>query len=211
MTCKVRIFGVALIVSFAWLPVIGLPSKPSPTSSQVERLAGLGKLWGVIKLFHPYVVEQNIDWDSALVQTIPKVEAANGHEEYRKAIDYLLSFLHDPGTHTISNPACAKSNTAAPSATAQPFVRWTEDHIAIVVSNDFGQFAGNFSRLDTFKNVLTEASKGKGIVFDWRSHRSEVDASAFWFASQFTQALPTILDRDLVESATRSRMYSGCP
>ena len=210
MTCKVRIFGVALILVLS--RAFGLPSTPSPTSSQVQRLAALGKLWGMIKLFHPYIAEQNIDWDSALVQTIPKVESANNPEEYRKAIDYLLSFLHDPGTNTISKPASAKSNTAVPSGMAQPFVRWTDDHIAIVVSNDFGQFAGNFSKLDTIKKVLTEASKGKGIVFDLRSHRVEVDeSSAWWFGTQFTQALPTILDHELVESATRSRMYSGYP
>ena len=50
MTRKVRIFSVALIVAFAYPLGIGLPSTPSPTSSQVERLAALGKLWGMINL-----------------------------------------------------------------------------------------------------------------------------------------------------------------
>ena len=91
-------------------------------------------------------------------------------------------------------------------------MRWTDDHIAIVVSNDFTQFAGNFSKLEAIKKALLEASKGKGIVVDLRSHRSEVDeSSVWWFAAQFTDAVPTILDREVTESATRSRMYSGYP
>jgi len=212
MTSNMRIPSLTIGIALSMLPGTGAPAIASPTSAEVERLAGLAKLWGAIKFFHPYVTEQNIDWDSALVQTIPKVESAGSPEEYRKAIDYLLSFLHDPGTHTISKPAAAPSNPPAPAGRDQPYVRWTDDHIAIVVSNDFSQFAGSFSKVDAIKKTLGEASKGKGIVFDLRSHRSEVDgSSAWWFASQFSQAVPAILDRDLVESATRSRMYSGYP
>jgi hypothetical protein len=82
----------------------------------------------------------------------------------------------------------------------------------IVVSDDFRQFAGTFSKVDATTNTLREASKGKAIVFDLRSHRSEVDeSSALWFTAQFTEALPTILDADIVKSASRSRMYSGYP
>jgi C-terminal processing protease CtpA/Prc len=203
---------VALLIAPVVLPETRLPDTPSPNSSRVERLAGLAKLWGAIKLFHPYVVEQNIDWDSALIQTIPKVEPASNPEEYRKAIDYLLSFLHDPGTHTIRKPATPHSSPLARAGTAQPYVRWTDDRIAIVMTNDFSQFAGNFSKVDAIKNTLGEASQGKGIVFDLRSHQREVDeSSAFWFVAELTEALPGILDRDVVESATRSRMYSGYP
>jgi C-terminal processing protease CtpA/Prc len=203
--------GLALSMALAMLPGTAVPGMASPPS-RVERLAGLAKLWGAIKFFHPYVAEQNIDWDSALIQTIPKVESASSPEAYRKAIDYLLSFLHDPGTHTISKLPAADSNPTAPPGPAQPYVRWTDDHIAIVLSNDFSQFAGSYSKLDAIKKTLGEASKGKGIVMDLRSHRSEIDeSSAWWFVAQFTRAVPTILDRDLVESATRFRMFSGYP
>ena len=67
-----------------------LGSAPNPEPSRVERLAALAKLWGAVKLFHPYVVEQNLDWDDALIRTIPKVESAGTPDEYRQAIDFLL-------------------------------------------------------------------------------------------------------------------------
>jgi C-terminal processing protease CtpA/Prc len=185
----------------------------SPASPQVERLAGLAKLWGAIKFFHPYIAEKDIDWDSALIQTIPKVESASGPEEYRRAIEYLLSFLHDPGTYTITRPPTPRSSIpAASGGPAQPYVHWTDDRMAIVVANDFSQFVGNLSKLDRLKKSMGEATNGKGIIFDLRGHRSEVDgSSAYWFMTQFIEAIPTILDREIVESGTRSRVYSGYP
>lgn len=203
---------LSLFLVLGMLFGVRVPAMASPTPQQVQRLAGLAKLWGAVKFFHPYVTEQSIDWDAALVQTIPKVESAESPEEYRKAVDYLLSFLHDPGTHTISKPPAALSNPPQPAGRDQPYIRWTDDRIAIVVSNDFGQFAGSFSKLEAIKKTLGEASKGKGIVFDLRSHRSQVDeSSAWWFTEQFTRAIPAILDGEVVESATRSRMYAGYP
>ena len=52
-----------------------------PDSVRIERLAALGKLWGTIKYFHPYLAYKTINWDSALVQAIPKVNAANNKTE----------------------------------------------------------------------------------------------------------------------------------
>ena len=174
MTSKMRIASPALGIAFAMLLGARLPSMAAPVSPQVERLAGLAKLWGAIKFFHPYIAEQNIDWDAALIQTIPKAQSASNPEEYRKAIDYLLSFLRDPGTHTIAEPAAPNASPSPPASTAQPYVRWTDDRIAIVVANDFGQFAGNFSKLPSITKTLAEASNGKGIVFDLRGRRSQV-------------------------------------
>jgi C-terminal processing protease CtpA/Prc len=213
MTRRVRVAGLALTITLlitSRKPLIADTTPPTP--SQVERLAGLAKLWGAIKFFHPYIAERDIDWDSALVQAIPKVESASSPEEYQRAIDYLLSFLHDPGTHIVTKPAAADSNPPKSTGPSQPYVRWTDDHIAIVVSNDFRQFAGGFSKVDDIKKTLGEASKGKGIVFDLRSHRRNVDESSAWqFPSQFIKSIPTILDSEVIESATRSRMFSGYP
>src|SRR6516165_3786642 len=121
MTSKARLAGLALSMALSMLSRATAAGTPHPTPSQVERLAGLAKLWGAIKFFHPYVAEHNIEWDSALIQTIPKVESASSPEAYRKAIDYLLSFLHDPGTHTISKLPAADSNPTAPPGPAQPY------------------------------------------------------------------------------------------
>jgi hypothetical protein len=63
--------------------------------TRIERLAALGRLWGVVNYFHPHLAYKEIDWDAALIAAIPKVNAARSTEDYRAAIDGLLATLGD--------------------------------------------------------------------------------------------------------------------
>ncbi len=67
--------------------------------SRIERLVGLAKVWGAVKYFHPYLAYRDVDWDKALVETIPQVNAAKTPQEYSAAINHLLSFLNDKNTY----------------------------------------------------------------------------------------------------------------
>ncbi len=62
------------------LPRTREPRRPErtaqPSEYQTERLAALGKLWGAVKFFHPFLAYKDIDWDGALVKAIPRVKAA---------------------------------------------------------------------------------------------------------------------------------------
>src|SRR5688572_28370770 len=49
---------------------------PAPPSAETERLVVLGKVWGTVNVFHPYLAYRDIDWDAALLAAIPKVLAA---------------------------------------------------------------------------------------------------------------------------------------
>ena len=50
------------------------PAVEKPSENQTERLAALGKLWGAVKFFHPFLAYRDIDWDGALVKAIPRVK-----------------------------------------------------------------------------------------------------------------------------------------
>ena len=67
---------------------------PVQTASQspveVERLAALGQVWGLLKYFHPGVATGTIDWDSALVATVPRVRTAWTASGFDDAIRSLL-------------------------------------------------------------------------------------------------------------------------
>src|SRR4029453_9296646 len=63
-----------------------------------ERLAGLGRVWGAIKFFHPFLAYRAIDWDGALIKAIPAVKTARTAAEYRAAISGMLEVLSDPAT-----------------------------------------------------------------------------------------------------------------
>src|SRR6478672_3573499 len=47
---------------------------PSPTPPPgTERLVHVVKLWGQIRYLHPWLAYKDVDWDSALVNALPKV------------------------------------------------------------------------------------------------------------------------------------------
>ena len=73
-------------------------SAPSVEESRIARLAGFAKVWGAVKFFHPYLAYREIDWDKALIETLPKVSAAKTPEEYQAAINQMFTVLGDPST-----------------------------------------------------------------------------------------------------------------
>lgn len=54
---------------------------------RIERLSDLAKIWGAVKYFYPFPAYKEIDWDKALIETIPKAGAAKSPEEYAGELD----------------------------------------------------------------------------------------------------------------------------
>jgi len=101
--------GLSAVLS-ALFPAPALPAEESPSTSSpdpatVERLVAVGKLWGEIKFFHPALVTRELDWDRALLETLPLVEAAETTEDLRAAVEHLLGHLDDPATRLLPPPA----------------------------------------------------------------------------------------------------------
>lgn len=104
---NLRKFRVILLAVLCFLVLCGVAAAQpkaetlnawAAEDARIARLAGLAQLWGAVKFFHPYLGYKEIDWDKALVETIPRVNAAKSPEEYKAAIDHLLSFLDDKNT-----------------------------------------------------------------------------------------------------------------
>lgn len=74
---------LALSVSAATLVRAQVPG-------EVDRLATLGQAWGLLKYFHGTVARGPIDWDSALVATVPRVRSATTPAAFQSAIQALL-------------------------------------------------------------------------------------------------------------------------
>ena len=45
-----------------------------------------------MKYFHPFLAYRDIDWDKALIETIPKVNAARTAQDYQAALNQMLAF-----------------------------------------------------------------------------------------------------------------------
>jgi C-terminal processing protease CtpA/Prc len=211
-TMKKRIL-VSFLIATILVPLLGssfVASASPDDASRIERLAGLGKLWGAVKYFHPYLADRDVDWDAALVKTIPKVEAANSAEEYRQAMDFMLSFLHDPNTHVVNDPSSSATLPAPPPGPPQPYVKWVDDQTALIVANDYAHFQGSFAKAADFAKVFTEAAKAKTIILDVRTGQKSTDENfIYWYANAFRQNFPALLNRNVIAASQRSRAHSG--
>ncbi len=71
----------------------------NPGSNPNDRLLNVARLWVTVKYFHPYLAyKQEIDWDRALVDALPRLIAAKTRDEYAGAVAALLAPLHDDET-----------------------------------------------------------------------------------------------------------------
>src|SRR5690606_19891566 len=63
--------------------------------SEAYRLLGLFKYWNIIEYFYPYKYLTDQDWDSVLIEMIPKFRTVSNKEEYQLVIKELIAKLDD--------------------------------------------------------------------------------------------------------------------
>lgn len=92
----------------------------SPTRTQVENLALLGKVWGFLKYHHPAVVSGKRHWDYDLFRVMPRVLAARGRAEACAAMARWVDSLGPvpPCTSCVELPA---------GRPAAPRLGWLQD------------------------------------------------------------------------------------
>jgi C-terminal processing protease CtpA/Prc len=210
-------FAICLIL--IWVVLAGAFSRADvqdparPDDLQIKRLAGLCKLWGTVKYFHPYLAYKPIDWDMALVQAIPRVKAASSTTEYQAALDYLLSFLDDPTTRTVRQetvqaPPAVGPENAVPAAD-EPSITWLQDHIALISATDYRGFTDS-AKAARLPGLIEQASKADAVIFDIRRKDGD-ESSIYFFSRTYLQSLPALFQGSCPLPSSRHRMYSGYP
>ena len=176
--------------------------------ARIARLAGLAKVWGTVKYFHPYLAYRQIDWDKALIETIPKVNAATTSQEYQTALNQMLAVLNDKSTRAelITN---TKPNAPAPAASATP-VR-VENGVLYIDATQIAQtVTENTSALNAFiADINKSLANAKSVIIDARPTRKATEIEAYYFDTFIRQTLPTMLDKTVVLGTTRYRMHNG--
>ena len=181
--------------------------KRSTEDERVARLVGLAKVWGTVKYFHPFLAYREIDWDKALIETIPKVNTAKTAQEYETALNQMLAVLDDKRTRAQIETKDAPSTT--PTVDAK-HVR-TENKVLVIDAAGIAKAAANDTgALTRFVKEINEAlPNATGIVIDARSATKMIDLDAFYFDLFIRQTLPAILDADMMLGTSRYRMHSG--
>jgi carboxyl-terminal processing protease len=89
-----RKFCFALFIIFIFTGTINAqPNNPN----EMANLANLCKVWGFLKYYHPTVAKGKIEWDSVLIELIPKIKDAGK----AKANTIYLNLLQQLGTAPI--------------------------------------------------------------------------------------------------------------
>lgn len=86
---------------------------------QTARLAALGKVWGLLKYYHPEVAKGQIDWDEVLVDAIPAVKAALDYDSFNQEIDNLI---RQAGDVTVGD-----YNPQTPAHPNESLFKWIKD------------------------------------------------------------------------------------
>ena len=183
--------------------------RAQPDDARVARLVGLAKVWGTVKYFHPFLAYRDIDWDKALVETIPKVNAAKTPQEYQAALNQMLVVLNDKSTRAEIETETKPPAAPAP-ADAAKLVR-TENGVLIIEPTQIAKAVANdISTLNKFNTTVNEAlPKATAVIFDARNTTKTSDEEAYHFDNFLRQTLTGMLDTTVVLGATRYRMHNG--
>src|SRR5215204_5615678 len=201
----VAIFCSVLILGFGQT----LCAQPSTAEdARIARLVGLAKVWGTVKYFHPFLAYRNIDWDKALIETIPKVNAAKTPQDYQTAVNQMLAVLNDRSTRAEIETE-TKSDGPVPANAAKP-VR-SENGVLVIDSAQIAKaIANDISALNKFVTSVNESlPKAGSVIFDARSTTKATEIEAYHFDNFLRQTLAGMLDDTVVLGATRYRMHNG--
>jgi hypothetical protein len=194
-------FGIALVL---------LPLRPrnvvgqrSSDSLRVERLTSLGGLWATLKYVHPYLSSSRIDWDSALVATVPRVRAAQSSGSFRAAVQGMLDALKDPATRVVDEGSPARANPADPD----PHGRRLDGNIWLLSIHQYGDLQ-DFSTVERIQGQLDSIAAARAVIIDLRTDATGDDPTAMSLLaySGIDRALES---RPLTAPAQRGRYQSG--
>lgn len=128
-------------------------------ATPADNLVSLARTWEQVRLFHPYLYEQDLDWDQAWVRFAPRAEAAKTPDELHAVIAEMLATLKDPVTRVrpVTTPGQARPGPLLERRGGVPVINvWTQAFDAARESREA-------------MKQLADAFKGQPrVVFDLR-------------------------------------------
>lgn len=175
-----------------------------PDDARIERLEGLARVWGQAKYFHPRLAGEGLDWDAALVEAIPEVEAATSSEEYGRAVQRMLARLDDPLTRVLTTDAAPP----APGAPGAFGMRFTADDILVITAGDYYAL-GSPHVASALRTLGDSIARARAVVFDVRASGPTDAFGRMQLASSFAGAQRLLAADTLPVPGERRRVYYG--
>lgn len=161
------------------LPVFSFAQR-TYTPEEVNRLADLGRLWGILHYFHPAMADGTITTESLVVENAASLAADPSAENFKKAVANMLGKMNDPATRIISGeeskPVTYNIFSDHPDSVT---VHQLENGVVYVACPTAAAKNEKLFQSDDFS--IAALSKYKGIVFDFRNKEanSNIDEDQF--------------------------------
>ncbi len=202
------ILTIVLFLSYFSLQAQTLSSANLATDKvRIERLAGLAKVWGAVKYFHPFPAYKEIDLDKALIEAIPKVNAAKSPEEYAQALNSMLAAVGDDSTRAFAgaerSPTQNKANGKEPLRLENGVLYYDALETGRLISQS-EEKSREFN--ENFFKFLPQA---KALVIDARFEGESDDDLLNSFDFQMRATLSAMLDRKIALGSLRYRIHTG--
>lgn len=207
MMMKKTLFYVSLVFFLLLMAPRSFSQKAGNENEveKIDRLMHLCKLWGHVKYFHPFLAyRKEIDWDKALVETIPRVMEAENEGQYLRALQSMLERLDDPLTKIADR---SSSNNESAENKSLDF-QLTEDKILIITIGDYFALTGSESG-EKLREINKRLPDARAIVFDLRSDVPVGDYGNAIFNIYFEPIERTISAETLSTAGQRRRVYYG--
>lgn len=211
------LLSVVLLLGLVRLQAQPVQAAPQAADrARIERLAGLAKVWGAVKFFHPFLAYQEIDWDKALVEVIPKINAAKTPQEYQAAINSLLAVLNDKNTRADieSQSQTAKPASPPPSGNKTEPVR-LEDGVLIIEAMTIAETLASdqAAARQIYTKISSLLPQAKAIVLDCRQGRDLNEAEAgyadYFFDNFLRGEVSQLSEKPVRLGSSRYRLHNG--
>lgn len=163
------------------------------------RLEAVAKLWSDVRWTHPALADDSIDWDRALVDALPDIDAAADDAALAQAIGRLMAPLHDPQL---------RIGTAEVRRVAWPdhgeLIEWLDDGTALLHLHP-GMASLDEDDGKALQQALHQLAKAKRIVIDLRAIQPSWNNAG----DVFDDAVSALIDQPLLLPAESYRFATN--
>ena len=164
-------------------------------------MVAVAKLWRDVKWFHPALARGDVDWDAALVASLPKIQAARTAPELEAALAGLMAPLHDPSVHFATEALAGPVDAGASS----PLLEWLDGDVALLHLHGAAPRRGQ-EDLAAEAAMRVMLARAKALVIDLRSASSYHDAP---LPVDLNRLAASLIDKPLWLPAMRVRIHHG--
>src|SRR5262249_30662408 len=174
------------------------PDVPAPDPTRAARLAKLARVWGRARYLHPTLASGAFDWDTPLVQALPRAAAARDDAALAEAVAAMLAAAGDPATRVVRDRPVAK-----PAKKAALVDRRADG--LLVLSPDPAQSGRDLAQAQRRGEITAAVVAARGVIVDLRGLR----IGDVFSLDYFDQLLASLPAREAHGPASRAVVHSG--